>query len=261
MGSDIIIKSDAQITGIRQACQLTVAILNSLEDRIKPGISTGLIDQWCAEQIEAAGAISAALNYQPAAEQKPFPNSVCTSVNHTICHGIPSHEKQLRDGDIVNVDVTVVLDGYYGDSSRMYLVGNPGTLPRSLCTGAHNCLMRGIEAVVPGERFASIGAAIQEEADQCGYSVVREYCGHGTGLEFHEPPQILHYRNSRSMQIIKPNMVFTIEPMINAGERHTRLLADGWTVVTKDRSLSAQWEHTVVVTETGAEILTANGKA
>ena len=260
MGSDIIIKSDAQIAGIRKACQLVAAILDSLESRIVPRVSTGAIDDWCVEQIREAGATSAALNYQPAG-QNPFPKSVCTSVNHTICHGIPSHEKILRDGDIVNVDVTVVLDGYYGDASRMYLVGKSSPLARSLCASARECLLIGIDAVVPGEPFSGIGAAIQEHANRRGYSVVREYCGHGTGLGFHEPPQVLHYRNSRSEHILRPNMVFTVEPMINAGERHPRLLTDGWTVVTKDRSLSAQWEHTVLVTETSAEILTANGKA
>ena len=259
MGSDIIIKSEEQIAGIRKACQLAASVLDSLQEQVAPGISTGTIDDWCKQLIEAAGATSAALNYQPAGHQ-PFPKSVCTSVNHAVCHGIPSHEKQLRDGDIVNVDVTVILDSYYGDASRMYLVGNPDRLARSLCAGAHDCLMNGIDAVIPDKPFSAIGEAIHKHASKCGYSVVKEYCGHGTGIEFHEPPQVLHYRNSRSDHIIRPNMVFTIEPMINAGARHTKLLADGWTVVTKDRSLSAQWEHTVLVTETGAEILTANGK-
>ena len=260
MGSDIIIKSDAQIAGIRKACRLAAAVLDSLQDRIEPGVSTGKIDDWCAQLIEAGGATSAALNYQPPGQQ-PFPGSVCTSVNHAVCHGIPSHQKLLRDGDIVNVDVTVVLDSYYGDASRMYLAGKASPLARALCTSAHECLMHGIGAVAPGQPLTGIGAAIQEHASSRGYSVVREYCGHGTGIEFHEPPQVLHYRNSRSNCILRPNMVFTIEPMINAGGRHTRLLADGWTVVTRDRSLSAQWEHTVLVTEAGSEILTANGQA
>ncbi len=258
--TDVVFKTDAQIEGIRRACQLAAQVLDAIEGRIRPGVSTGAIDDWCAEEIAAAGATSAALNYQPPG-QTPFPKSVCTSVNHTVCHGIPSHSKLLRDGDIVNVDVTVVLGGYFGDTSRMYSVGTAAPLARALCEGTRECLMAGIAAVAPGVPLGEIGNAIQTVASRRGYSVVQEFCGHGTGLAFHEAPQVLHYRNSRSRLSLQPNMVFTVEPMINAGKRHIKMLADGWTVVTRDRSLSAQWEHTILVTEQGSEILTVNGQA
>lgn len=256
MSSDaIIIKTDEQISGIRTACKLVALILDSLEGKIIPGITTGEIDTWCTQMIAEAGAIAAPLNYQPPGHT-PFPKSICTSVNHVICHGIPNDTKTLRNGDIVNVDITVVLNGYFGDASRMYMVGTPNGSAKSLCEGTVRCLEAGIAAVKPDVEICEIGNAIHVVADNLGYGVVHEYCGHGIGLAFHESPQIVHYRNSTSKQKMIPNMVFTIEPMINAGKRHIKIMPDGWTVVTKDRSLSAQWEHTIRVTETGAEILT-----
>lgn len=250
-----VIKTAKQIGKICKAGRLAAKILDIVGARIEPSVTTGMIDDWCAEIISSAGAVSAALNYCPLG-CTPFPKSVCTSVNHQVCHGVPSHHKMLVDGDIVNLDVTVILDGHFGDTSRMFTVGKPSADAKFICETSRECMHRGIAAVMSGQPLNNIGGAIQSLADSKGFSVVQEYCGHGVGLSFHEPPQVLHYRNDLASPEMRPGMVFTVEPMINAGRRHVKTLADGWTVVTKDHSLSAQWEHTVMVGKDGAEILT-----
>lgn len=246
----IVIKTEEQIAGIRRSCRLTSEILDRLEERIRPGVTTGEIDAWVHEYIVAHGAVPAPLNY------RGFPKSVCTSLNEVICHGIPG-ERVLQEGDILNVDVTTILDGYYGDSSRMFLIGEVSEEARRLVRVTRECLYRSIDQVKPGNRLGDIGHAIQEHAERHGYSVVRTFVGHGVGLEFHEPPDVRHYGQPGTGQLLRPNMVFTIEPMINTGDYRARILEDGWTAVTVDGGLSAQWEHTVRVTETGCEILTA----
>jgi methionyl aminopeptidase len=221
-----------------------------IEPWIVPGVTTEELNTRCHDFIvNTQHAIPAPLNY------KGFPKSICTSVNHQICHGIPS-QKALKNGDIINVDVTVIKDGYHGDTSRMYQVGTTSVLAQRLCRVAKECMMIGIEMVKPGVALGDIGYAIQNHAEGKGFSVVREYCGHGIGRFFHEDPQVLHYGSPGTPPILEAGMTFTIEPMINAGKRHTKQLNDGWTVVTKDRSLSAQWEHTLLVTPDGYEILT-----
>lgn len=251
----IPIKTDAEIAAMRSAGALAAQVLDQLDGRIEPGVSTGDIDDWCTATIEQAGAIAAPLNYSPPGHD-PYPKSICTSVNHQVCHGIPSHQRILKSGDIVNVDVTVVLDGYHGDCSRMFMVGETDEDAHRLCAVTRDCLYAGIAQVRAGARLGEVGRAIEQLAKGHGYSVVREYCGHGLGASFHEPPQVLHYAADDAGPVLKENMVFTIEPMINAGKRHVKVLADGWTVVTKDRRLSAQWEHTVRVTAAEPEILT-----
>lgn len=243
-----LIKNPEQIEGIRRACQLSKQILDSLEDRIKPGIKTEEIDQWVHEYTISHGAIPAPLNY------KGYPRSVCTSVNEVICHGIPE-ARELKDGDIVNVDVTCKLDGYYGDTSRMFLIGDPSPQARELVRVARECLYLGIEQVKPFNRIGDIAYVIEQHANKHGFSVVRDFGGHGVGLQFHEEPFVQHFGSKEDGMILVPNMVFTVEPMINAGSYKCRTLEDGWTTITIDGSLSAQWEHTIRVTETGAEIL------
>ncbi|MGC9357177.1 MAG: methionyl aminopeptidase [Anaerolineae bacterium] len=247
---EIIIKTEEQIEGIRKACQLTVEILDMLEDRIVPGITTEQINTWVHEATIAGGGIPAPLNY------RGYPKSVCTSINEVICHGIPG-ERVLKDGDILNVDVTSIVDGYYGDSSRMFLLGDVSEEARKLVEVTRECLYLGIDAVKPGNRTGDIGYAIQEHAERHGYSVVRAFVGHGTGVDFHEPPDIRHYGQPGTGVLLQPNMVFTIEPMINAGDYRVEVLQDGWTAITTDGSLSAQWEHTLLITRDGVEILTA----
>jgi len=247
---EIIIKSEAQIEGIRRACHLTRDILDALTDRIKPGITTEQIDAWVHEMTVAAGATPAPLNY------RGYPKSVCTSINEVICHGIPSSDRVLQEGDILNVDVTSILDGYYGDSSRMFLIGEVSEDARKLVEVTREAMFLGIAQVRPGNTIGDIGHAIQEYTEARGYSVVRSFVGHGTGVRFHEPPDVPHYGVSGTGVTLVPNMVFTIEPMINIGTWEARVLEDGWTTVTLDGSLSAQWEHTVRVTEDGVEILT-----
>ncbi len=214
---------------------------------MRAGVSTDELDAWCHNYIvRVQQAIPAPLNY------RGFPKSICTSVNHQVCHGIPG-PKRLKDGDIVNIDVTVIKDGFHGDTSKMFLVGAPTPLARRLVQVTQQCLYRGIDTVHPGARLGDIGAVIQHLAETERFTIVREYCGHGIGRDFHEDPQVLHYGKAGDGVVLVAGMTFTIEPMINAGKRHIRLLPDGWTVVTKDHSLSAQWEHTVLVTETGVE--------
>jgi methionyl aminopeptidase len=217
---------------------------------VQPGVTTLDLDDLCHDFIvNTLDAVPAPLNY------RGFPKSICTSVNHVVCHGIPG-EKRLKRGDIVNIDITVIKDDFHGDASRMFTVGEPSILARRLIDTTKECLELGIAAVVPGAHLGDIGSRIQACAESRGFSVVREYCGHGIGRGFHEDPQVLHYGTAGEGLEIVPGMTFTIEPMINAGKRHTRLLSDGWTVVTKDHSLSAQWEHTLAVTDSGVEVLT-----
>ncbi len=243
-----LIKTGEQIEGIRRACQLSNEILDMVATRIEVGVKTKDIDRWVYDYTIAHGAIPACLNYEG------FPCSVCTSINHVVCHGIPDHNR-LQDGDIVNVDVTSILDGYFGDVSRMFLIGDPAEPARDLVRVARECLYIGIEQVKPFNRIGDIGYAIEQHANRHGYSVVQTYGGHGVGLEFHEDPFVQHYGEKDNGMVLVPNMVFTIEPMINMGDYRIHRLEDGWTVVTRDGSLSAQWEHTVRVTETGVDIL------
>lgn len=235
---------------MRVAGLMACEVLDLIEEHVVPGVTTDRLNQICHDHIvNVQGGIPAPLNY------KGFPKSICTSINHQICHGIPS-EKKLKKGDIVNIDVTVIKDGYFGDTSRMYYVGEPSASARKLCEVAYESLVRGIEVVKPGATLGDIGHAIQTFAEGNHYSVVREYCGHGIGTSFHEAPQVLHYGKPGTELELQAGMTFTIEPMINQGKRHSKVLADDWTVVTKDRSLSAQWEHTIHVTPTGYELLT-----
>lgn len=253
----IIIKTDAQIEGIRRASQLTRQVLDMVAERIGPGVSTEAIDRWVHEAITAAGATPATLGYPGGRGVPPFPASVCTSINEVVCHGIPAPDVILKDGDIVNVDVTSILDGYFGDASRMYLIGeHVSEEAKRLSMVARECLEVGIEQVRPGADFSAIGQAIEAHARKHGFSVVRDFGGHGVGLRFHEEPHVTHFATRPRGVVMQPNMVFTIEPMINVGGYRTKVLSDGWTAVTADGSLSAQWEHTIAVTETGADLLT-----
>jgi len=245
----VLFKTPEQVRGIRKASRLAKDLLDLLEGRIQPGVTTLQIDQWVEEATRAAGAVSAPLGY------KGYPKNLCTSINEVVCHGIPE-ARELKEGDIVNVDVTPILDGFYGDSSRMFLVGNVSAEARRLVQVTRECLDLGIRQVRPGGHVGDIGQAIQAHAESNGFSVVRDFVGHGTGIEFHEEPQIPHYGQRGKGHPILPGMVFTIEPMINAGKHETKILADGWTAVTRDGSLSAQFEHTVYVSETGVEVLT-----
>lgn len=245
-----LILSPEDIEGIKKSAKVSIHILDELEKKIVAGISTQQIDDWVAEMTAEAGAIAATLGYNG------FPKSTCTSINDVICHGIPSKDEILRDGDILNVDITTILDGYYSDMSRMFLIGNVSDDAKKLVEVTKECMEEGIRAVKPYQPVSVIGDVINDIADKNGYSVVRALCGHGVGLNFHEDPTINHFRVKEKTMIMVPGMVFTIEPMINAGDFDCEILDDDWTVVTKDGSLSAQWEHTVLVTEDGVEILT-----
>ncbi len=245
---------------MRVAGRLAAELLDYITPFVKPGITTGEIDRLCHEyQVNVQDTIPAQLNYAPPG-YSPFPKTICTSVNHQVCHGIPG-EKVLKNGDILNIDVTVIKDGYHGDTSRMFIAGEPSVQAKRLCDITYQCMWLGIEQVRPGGHLGDIGSAIQKFAEKSGFSVVREFCGHGIGTTFHEEPQVLHYGRPGTLDELRPGMIFTIEPMINAGRRDIRELADGWTIVTKDHSLSAQWEHTVLVTESGYEVLTLSAGA
>lgn len=236
---------------MRIAGRLAAEVLEMIEPHIKPGISTGELDRICHDYIvNVQNAIPAPLNYHG------FPKSICTSVNHVICHGIPSDDKILKKGDIINVDITVIKDGYHGDTSKMFFIGEPSQADERLVRITQECLYLGIDLVKPGARLGDIGHVIQQHAEANHYSVVREYCGHGIGKVFHEDPQVLHYGRPGTGLELQAGMIFTIEPMINQGTRFNKLMKDGWTVVTKDRKPSAQWEHTILVTDSGAEVLT-----
>ncbi|MBK1719816.1 type I methionyl aminopeptidase [Thiocystis violacea] len=244
------IKTPEAIEKMRVAGRLAADVLDMIEPYVKPGVATDELDRICHRFItEIQDAIPAPLDY------RGFPKSICTSVNHQVCHGIPSH-KRLRKGDIVNIDITVIKNGYHGDTSKMFFVGEPSVLARRLVTVTQQAMMLGIAAVRPEATLGDIGHAVQRFVESQGYSVVREYCGHGIGRDFHEDPQVLHYGKPGEGLRLQPGMCFTVEPMVNAGKRFIKVLPDGWTVVTKDRTLSAQWEHTVLVTQTGHEILT-----
>lgn len=247
-----LIKSPAEIDKMRTAGRLAADVLMMIGEHVRPGVSTDDLNRICHDYIvNVQGAIPAPLNY------RGFPKSICTSVNHVICHGIPNEKKILKDGDIINIDVTVIKDGYHGDTSKMFFVGQPSVLAQRLVKVTQECLYKALALVRPGCHLGDIGHVIQQHAQGNRFSVVREYCGHGIGAVFHEDPQILHYGQPGTGDTLKAGMTFTIEPMINAGTHHTKLLPDGWTVVTKDHKLSAQWEHTVLCTETGIEVLTA----
>ena len=247
----VSIKTPEQIEKMRIAGRMAAELLDLIEEYIVPGVTTAELDQICHDHIvNVQKAIPAPLNY------KGFPKSICTSVNHVICHGIPSAKKVLKSGDIINVDVTVIYDGWYGDTSKMYSVGKIAPHAERLIQITQECLYKGIELVKPGCRLGDIGHVIQTHAENNYYSVVREYCGHGIGNVFHEDPQVVHYGKPGTGLELKEGMTFTIEPMINAGKAATKLLQDGWTVETKDKRLSAQWEHTLAVTSNGVEVLT-----
>jgi methionyl aminopeptidase len=247
----VTIKTPEEIEKMRVAGRLAAEVLQVVAPHVKPGVSTGELDRICHDHIvNVQQAVPANVGY------RGFPATVCTSVNNVICHGIPSPSKVLRDGDILNIDVTVIKDGWHGDTSRMYFVGEPSVMARRLVEVTREAMFRGIRMVRPGVTLGDIGHAIQQYAESERFSVVREYCGHGIGRIYHEEPQVLHYGRAGEGLVLEEGMTFTIEPMINEGKRHTRLLPDGWTVVTKDRKLSAQWEHTVTVTGEGVEILT-----
>ena len=246
------IKSKSDVEKMRVAGKLASDVLMMIGSHVKPGVSTEELDQICHDYIvNDQKAIPAPLNY------KGFPKSICTSVNHQVCHGIPSEDKILKNGDIINIDVTVIKDGFHGDTSKMFIIGKSSILAERLCRITRECMFKGIEIVEPGLHIGNIGAVIQEHAHKNNFSVVKDYCGHGIGRNFHESPQILHYGIRNTGMKLEEGMTFTIEPMINLGgyEVVTSRI-DGWTVTTKDRSLSAQWEHTILVTETGHEILT-----
>jgi len=247
----ILIKSPEQVAQSRVAAQLASRVLDMIGPHVKPGVSTEDLDKICHDFIvKELQVIPANVGYGG------FTKTICTSVNEVVCHGIPTPKKVLKDGDIINIDVAVIKDGWFGDTSRMYYVGNPGKAAKRLCEVTYDAMWAGIRAVKPGATLGDVGHAIQMLAENAGYSVVRDYCGHGIGMVYHEDPQVLHYGRPGQGMTLQPGMIFTIEPMINAGKHHTRALPDGWTVVTQDRSLSAQWEHMVTVTETGFEVLT-----
>ncbi|MCI5763688.1 type I methionyl aminopeptidase [Actinobacillus porcinus] len=247
----IPLRSEEEIVKLREACRLAQDVLVMIEPYVKAGVSTGELDRICHDyMVNVQGTIPAPLNYHG------FPKATCISINEVVCHGIPSDDRILKDGDILNIDVTVIKDGYYGDNSKMYIVGEPPIRSKKLVEAAQEALYVGLRAVKPGVRLNEIGKAVQKYTESQGFSVVREYCGHGIGTEFHCEPQVLHYYADDGGVILQKGMVFTIEPMINAGKKETRLMGDGWTVKTKDRSHSAQYEHQIVVTDNGCEVMT-----
>ena len=246
----ISIKTPEEIEKMRIAGRLAAEQLEMIEPYVRAGVTTEELDRICHDYtVNVQGAIPAPLNY------RGFPKSICTSVNHQVCHGIPGNRK-LKNGDAINIDITVIKDGFHGDTSKMFFVGEPTVIAKRLVDTAYECMCTGIRMVKPGARLGDIGHAIQQLAESRNFSVVREYCGHGIGREFHEEPQVLHYGKPGTGAVLQAGMTFTIEPMINVGKRHTKVLKDGWTVVTKDHSLSAQWEHTILVTPEGYEVLT-----
>ncbi len=246
----VTIKTAQEIEKMRVAGRLAGEVLKMIRPHVRPGITTGELDRICHDYIvNEQQAIPAPLNY------RGFPKSICTSVNHVICHGIPGN-KTLKNGDAINIDITVIKDEFHGDTSKMFFAGEPSIASKRLAQISHDCMKIGIDMVKSGIHLGDIGHAIQQHAESLKCSIVREYCGHGIGRDFHEEPQVLHYGDAGTGMKLEPGMTFTIEPMVNAGKRYTKLLPDGWTVVTKDHSLSAQWEHTILVTETGHEVLT-----
>ncbi len=258
----VVIKSESQIEKMRVAGRLAAEVLDMIEEHIVAGITTNELNELCHDyMVNVQKTIPAPLHYGHKTSKYPkgFPKSICTSVNHVICHGIPN-DKKLKNGDIINVDITVIKDGWHGDTSRMFTVGKVAGRTQKLIEVTKECMEIGIRMVKPGVCLGDIGYAISQHAKKHRFSVVREYCGHGIGQVFHESPQVLHYGTQGHGMQLQKGMAFTIEPMINVGKRHSRLLSDEWTVITKDKSLSAQWEHTLVVTDTGYEVLTVSDK-
>jgi methionyl aminopeptidase len=256
----VSLKTPQEIEKMRVAGKLASEVLDYIAPFVKPGVTTDELDKLCHDyMVDVQHVIPAPLDYAPPG-YSPYPKSICTSVNHQVCHGVPG-QKKLKSGDIVNIDVTVIKDQYHGDTSRMFYVGEPGIQARRLCEVTYECMWRGIDEIKPGKHLGDIGQAIQRFAESHGYSVVREFCGHGIGAKFHEEPQVLHYGRAGTGLELKAGMIFTVEPMINAGKAPIRQMADGWTIVTKDHSLSAQWEHTVLVTDSGYEVLTLSDGA
>ena len=251
----VTIKTADEQDKMRTAGNLAADVLDMITDYVKPGVTTGELDRICHDYItEVQGAVPAPLNY------RGFPKSICTSVNHVVCHGIPG-DRRLKAGDAVNIDVTVIKDGFHGDTSRMFFAGKAGIRAQRLAEIAFESMWLGIEELAPGKHLGDVGAAIQHHVEKNRFSVVREYCGHGIGRVFHEDPQVLHYGTPGTGMELRAGMTLTVEPMVNAGKAAVKLLPDGWTVVTKDHSLSAQWEHTVLITETGHEVLTLGADA
>lgn len=251
----VTIKSPQEIEKMRVAGRLASEVLDFITLSVQAGITTNELDKLCHDyMVNVQHTIPAPLNYAPPGHA-PYPKSICTSINHQVCHGVPG-DRMLKQGDIVNIDITTIKQEYHGDTSRMFYVGEPSIQARRLCESTYQAMWRGIRRVKPGAYLGDIGFAIQSFAEGLGYSVVREFCGHGIGKNFHEEPQILHYGKPNTGMRLEAGMIFTIEPMINAGRADIKQLSDGWTIVTKDHSLSAQWEHTVLVTETGFEVLT-----
>lgn len=250
-----LVTDPVDLNKMRTACQEAAQVLDFITPHVVAGASTGELDRLCLDFINnTLKAKSATVGYGPPG-YPPFPASICTSVNHVICHGIPG-DKILKNGDIMNIDVTIIKEGWFGDTSRMYYIGEPSILAKRLTEATYDCMWLGIEQVRPGATLGDVGHAIQKHAEKLGFSVVREYCGHGVGRQFHQDPQVLHYGKPGTGVKLVPGMIFTIEPMINAGRKDIRQLSDGWTVVTRDHSLSAQWEHSLLVTDTGYEVLT-----
>jgi methionine aminopeptidase type I len=251
----VTIKTADEQDKMRVAGRLAADVLDMIADYVKPGVTTGELDRICHDYItDVQSAIPAPLNY------RGFPKSICTSVNHVVCHGIPG-DRRLKAGDAVNIDVTVIKDGFHGDTSRMFFAGKPGIQAQRLAEVAFESMWLGIEELAPGKHLGDVGAAVQHHVEKNRFSVVREYCGHGIGRVFHEDPQVLHYGSPGTGMELRAGMTLTVEPMVNAGKAPVKLLPDGWTVVTKDHSLSAQWEHTVLITETGHEVLTLGADA
>ena len=250
----VTIKNEEQRDKMRVAGRLASEVLDMIEDYVKPGVRTDELDRLCHEYItDVQDAIPAPLNY------RGFPKSICTSVNHVVCHGIPG-DKKLKSGDALNIDVTVIKDGFHGDTSRMFFAGKPNIQAKRLSDIAFESMWLGIQELGPGKRLGDVGAAVQQHVEKNRFSVVREYCGHGIGEVFHEDPQVLHYGKAGTGMELREGMTLTVEPMVNAGRSNVRLLPDGWTVVTKDHSLSAQWEHTILITADGFEVLTLGAK-
>jgi len=256
----VIIKTPEEIEKMRVAGRLASEVLDFVTPHVRPNVTTDELDALCHDyMVNVQKTVPAPLNYAPPGYQ-PYPKSICTSVNHVVCHGVPG-AKKLKAGDVINIDVTVIKDGFHGDTSRMFFVGEPSIQARRLSDVTYECMWRGIDAVRAGAFLGDIGYLIQSHAEKHGFSVVREFCGHGIGRKFHEEPQVLHYGRAGTGLKLQPGMIFTVEPMINAGRPAIRQLGDGWTVVTKDHSLSAQWEHTILVTDGGFEVLTLSAGA
>ena len=253
----VTVKNEDDIRKMRVAGKLAAEVLDFITPHVQPGVTTEEIDRLCHDyMVNVQDTVPAPLNYAPPGHA-PYPKSICTSINNQICHGIPS-DRILKKGDVVNIDITVIKEGYHGDTSRMFYVGEPSIQAKRLCEITYQSMWKGIREVRPGARLGDIGFSIQQFAESHGFSIVREFCGHGIGKVFHEEPQVLHYGKKGTGLELKEGMTFTIEPMVNAGKKDIRMMPDGWTVVTKDRSLSAQWEHTILVTKDGYEVLTVS---